>query len=1202
MRFPIARQLAILATTIALVMTLFLSLFFLSSGRAILIDHEVVDLGDECNLQAHEVQDDLRYLGRELRSFASQLSTQKYADGQELIESPEFIAAWESGFANLVSLDESKATRDRPLGQLAGTIFLEARILKFDEDGSLVPALALRQVDGTVKKASPQDPSPAQLAFTDLQTTIEADLKANGATRAGAVKQYQSRLLRGYTKSGEKSFYASASGYPLLLEDGKPAGMLLLAIDFTELIHGRFRYAPRQYLFAVDSEGQFLAHPDSRLTGTTVRNELDPATQRTRWQFGGLTWGAKGQQAEDEYEVIDRNQGTGLSEVALPELQCWFAKKDLSPQFAIKQREQLNRELEAKAKEDSTFRFSKVYESSPTIAISCADRGRLKSTKQLIDEQERKAHVAVAPWQNDVKCTHFAAHFAPLHMQLGKHNQSPGLIFAASREELASDIDAAVIEIGLWALIVCFGAGGMALLAALFLTKPLGRINEAAQHLAEGDYSVELPVDAHGEVGELARTFQQMVKQIRDRDTNLRDNFLRLDTILSTAAEGIITFDEHGTIEQCNHAAETMFGYGSQELAGAKVQQLLELPQANSSRAPFAEEVTDGTLAMIKNAFDHPADVRRGLRKDGTSFWLEASFRDVPLGNCQLVAGVFRDVTRRKEDEERIKQMNEKLEARVKLRTAELEDAKSKLELALHAAQDASLAKDEFVRTVSHELRTPLSAVLGFAELLLNPRATKLRENPQPKIQKIHTAGKHLLTLINDLLDVARYTSGQTITLTIAEFELPPFVQGVVEMVTPLLKKNSNQLRLEMADSLRTMRADETRIRQILLNLLGNACKFTEKGVITFSVSREENHESTWIIFSIADTGVGMTSEQMARLFKPFYRVDNSTSRRQGGTGLGLSITKLLCEQMGGSVDVQSELDHGSVFTVRLPVHTPSEAVEQTEDSRNSATPMRRPTTNGLPPLQHDAVLIVDDNAMIRELMESFLKREDFRVYSAATGEDGIRMARELRPGSITLDVGMPGMDGWAVLAALKNDAHTHDIPVIMVTIAEDRSRGFSLGAADYLTKPIDWNRLHQTLQRYCRPPAEVLVVDDDPLVREQFRETLSLDGWTVREASNGREALERVNDVKPAIILLDLMMPLMDGFEFLRELRQRPHFADIQIVIVTAKELTNDDRERLNGGVSQILSKGALTSEELLGRLRSQLGSLNVSGKIAKI
>lgn len=1194
MRFTIAQRLAILATTVALLMTLLVSEFFLRLGRDILNEHEVVDLGDECNLQMHEIQEDLRYLGRELRSFGGQLSGRKHAAVDELVQDPEFISDWEEGFRYLAALDETKTSHDRPLGQLSGPFFLEARFLKFTETGSLAPGLALRRTGDDVVAVSPQDASTVQQALDDLKSVIAKDYGEGRPARVRALRQYQSRVVPGNAAPGEPAFFALAVGYPLLLGDGTQAGILVLAVDFTQLIHSRFRNSPRQLLFAVDRSGQFLAHPDPQQTGKSVHDELDPLTKRSRWQFGGLTWGADDALAEAEHTILDRSQGARLPEVGLPELQYWHAKKRMTPGFVLGHWERLNRELGKFAEEDATFRVSKLNDTSPSLSISCFDRARLVAARHWIDEQERAAQVVGFPWQGDLKCANFAAHFVPLHLQLGGHDDSTGLIFAASLEELASDIDLAVGKIRLWSLLLCLGAGGLALVPAFFLTRPLARINQAAQRLAEGDFSVDLPVKAHGEVGELARTFRHMAEQIRERDTHVRDNLLRLDTILKTAAEGIITFNEQGLIEQCNQAAEGMFGYNSQELVGAKVQALMELPEGLADLRLSEGPLTDSMLVMIKKAFNTPTNVRRGRRKDGSSFWLEASFRDVPLGNRKLVTGVFRDVTRRKEDEERIRQMNEQLEARVRLRTAELEDAKSKLEVALQAAQAASLAKDQFVRTVSHELRTPLSSVLGFAELLLNPRATKLRENPQPTIQKIHTAGKHLLTLINDLLDVARYTSGQKITLEIADFELPPFVQGVVEMAAPLLKKNGNQLQVDVGESLGAMCADETRVRQILLNLLGNACKFTEKGTITFRVTREENDESDWINFIVVDTGAGMTSDQMAGLFKPFYRVDNSTSRRQGGTGLGLSITKMLCEQMGGSVVAQSEPDKGSTFTVRLPAQTPTEAGAAVESSelRSSGVFKRREGSNGLPPLKRDVVLVVDDNAMIRELMESFLRREGFRVYTAASGEEGIRIARELRPGTVTLDVVMPGMDGWAVLAALKNDARTYDIPVIMVTIAEDRSRGFSLGAADYLTKPIDWARLNTILRQHCRQKAgSILVVDDDALVRDQFCQTLALDGWAIREAANGREALAQVEAEKPEVILLDLMMPLMDGFEFLRVLRQRPEFADVRVVIVTAKELTDEDRQKLNGGVAQILSKGALASDELLARLRSQLG-----------
>ena len=821
------------------------------------------------------------------------------------------------------------------------------------------------------------------------------------------------------------------------------------------------------------------------------------------------------------------------------------------------------------------------------LAISASDPKTLAEAQRLVETHERNAGYANAPaWDGPVWCETFAAHVAPFRLGIDRAgNEEAGetlyLIMTTALEEIDHDISRATRWV-LWAsLLLCLGAAGLALVPATLLTRPLDRIRRAAQRLAEGDYAVDLPVHSKSEIGDLARSFRNMAEQLHQRDTALRDTVARMKAVLRTAADGIITFNERGIIEEWNQAAERIFGYEAEEIKGQKVQRLMEIPSTLTKQS-VGNDPAGETVRALSKVISTPSMIRQGRRRDGTTFWMEVAFSEVPVGERRLTTGIFRDVTQRVEDEDRIRHMNEALEARVRQRTIELQEAKGKLEVALQAAQAASQAKDVFVRTVSHELRTPLSAVKGFTELLLNPKAVKLRENPIPTLQKIHSASEYLLTLINDLLDVARYTAGEQIHLNLSEFDLPAFFAAVVEMSNPLMKKNTNKLNAEATADLGRMRADETRVRQILLNLLSNAAKFTENGTITLKAVRVTVAGGDWIVFTIADTGAGMTAEQMQDLFKPFYRVDNSITRKHGGTGLGLSISKLLCERMGGSIAVASEPGQGTTFTVRLPAQ-----VISTEDAKPGETAKAAPES---PPLRANTVLIIDDDTLSREMVQSFLTREGFRVHLAASGDDGVRLAKEIRPSAITLDVMMPGCDGWAVLSALKSDPRTQDIPVIMLTVAEDRSRGFTLGASDYVTKPVDWNRLGEILRKYCATPATILVVEDDQLQRDSLCQALTLSGWTVREAPDGREALEQLDAERPAVILLDLIMPNMDGFEFLDELRHRPGGEAIPVIVVTAKDLDADERRRLTGSVAQVLHKGSVARDQLLARILAEV------------
>jgi CheY-like chemotaxis protein len=369
-----------------------------------------------------------------------------------------------------------------------------------------------------------------------------------------------------------------------------------------------------------------------------------------------------------------------------------------------------------------------------------------------------------------------------------------------------------------------------------------------------------------------------------------------------------------------------------------------------------------------------------------------------------------------------------------------------------------------------------------------------------------------------------------------------------------------------------------------LFNLLSNACKFTEQGTITLEVDRESVNGDEWINFSVRDSGIGMSPEQTLKLFQAFTQADTSTTRKYGGTGLGLAISQKFCQMMGGEITVESVLGQGSRFTVRIPADVDESKAKLLPRSEESSVNVSH-APEGAP-----TVLAIDDDPTVCDLMRRFLSKEGLQMVAARNGEEGIRLARELRPAVITLDVLMPGMDGWAVLTALKADPVVADIPVIMLSIMNEKQMGYALGAADYLTKPIDWERLAVILQRYecARPPCPVLIVEDDAGMREVLRRRLEREAWTVIEAENGRVGLQRMAERQPDLILLDLMMPEMDGFQFLDGVRQQDAWRSIPVIVITAKELTPEDRQRLNGSVEKILQKGAYSREELIGEVRN--------------
>jgi PAS domain S-box-containing protein len=523
----------------------------------------------------------------------------------------------------------------------------------------------------------------------------------------------------------------------------------------------------------------------------------------------------------------------------------------------------------------------------------------------------------------------------------------------------------------------------------------------------------------------------------------------------------------------------------------------------------------------------------------------------------------------------------------------EMREAEEALASAKAAAEDANMAKSQFIANMSHELRTPLSAVIGYSEMLEEEAedlegADSFRED----LAKINSNARHLLSLINDVLDLSKIEAGK-MEVQPEDFDTAAVLGEVASTVEALVAKKHNTLEVVIAPGLPPMHSDPVKLRQCLFNLLGNAAKFTEDGRITLSAMPDAEH-ANWIAFRVADTGIGMTPEQLDRLFQRFSQADSTTTRRFGGTGLGLAITKAFATMLGGRVEVDSEAGKGTAFTIRLPVDV-RDARAEGNDPAVLAGEAALDTAPAPGERRDGLVLVIDDDAATRELLTRFLTREGFAVRAAPDGQTGLRLARELRPDAILLDVMMPRLDGWGVLSALKAEPELAETPVVMVTVVQERGLAFSLGAADYLNKPVEWSRLKRVLDRYrAQPsPGTALVMEHDANQRAELRQLLEAEGWEVEETADSRTALARMDRQPiPAMLLVEVQgADGGEGFALIRELKARPEWAGLPIIALTNGEVEEAELHQLRREVRNVVPAEDGIPGELVAELRRIAG-----------
>ncbi len=579
----------------------------------------------------------------------------------------------------------------------------------------------------------------------------------------------------------------------------------------------------------------------------------------------------------------------------------------------------------------------------------------------------------------------------------------------------------------------------------------------------------------------------------------LRESEERYRHIINAAADAIISIDEAGLVCEFNRAAEQIFGFCQAELLGKPLTAIIPERLRDQHMAGLQRYLTSGQRHLPRwQNIELP-----GLTKDGREFPLEVSFSLLEAGEKKFLTGVLRDITERKHAEVELQQTKE-------------------------AAEAATQAKSEFLANMSHELRTPMNAIIGFTRLVMRRSKDILPPREQENLGKILISAEHLLALINDILDLSKIEAGR-MEVHPADTQVEELVDTCLRTVEPTIKSERLYLAKAIEADLPPLFTDPDKLRQILVNLLSNAVKFTPEGSVTVSARRQDGH----LTIAVTDTGIGIPGDKIDLIFEEFRQVESSAVRSYGGTGLGLTISRRLARLLGGDVVVQSTVGVGSTFTVTIPLDSrPAQPTGRGTRFPYQEQPAEQPDGDKV-------VLAIDDDPDVIYLLHENLAEAGYRVVGALNGREGLEKARELRPLAITLDILMPQPDGWQVLHALKADTATRAIPVIVLSIVDNKNLGYRLGACDYLIKPFDRDAILATLAHVPPRQGRLLVVDDDPQVMDLVSQLLEGEPYEIMSAADGQEALGVIDHQPPDVILLDLLMPRMDGFMLIEQLQQ---------------------------------------------------------------
>jgi signal transduction histidine kinase/CheY-like chemotaxis protein/HAMP domain-containing protein len=740
------------------------------------------------------------------------------------------------------------------------------------------------------------------------------------------------------------------------------------------------------------------------------------------------------------------------------------------------------------------------------------------------------------------------------------------------------------------------------------ITSPIRMLKDGTKNIMEGNFE-PIQLKQTDELGDLATDFNRMSSMLGSNYNRL-NAYSELVTTLNTSAS--MQDVERKSLEiLCKHTHAVL---GALYLVARGERQLdlvsgyaLRAGEAIQKRIAFGDGVPGECAANLKEIEVDGVSVSSG-------FVVETGLGDLVPSYILATPVVFRDevigvlvlgATRRFGDLEKEIVHNSVPQLGVALtnalnfeetRNLSVEIAKRNEELSSknQEIEKAYKVKSDFLSSMSHELRTPLNSIIGFSSVLLGPSGDPLTDDQRMALEKVLKNGRHLLQLINDILDISKLESGR-MTLSVETEDVTTVLSNCVLIVEPLIQSKRLTLTQEIQPNLPAMTTDIVKVRQILVNLLSNAAKFTEKGGIVIKVTQKD---AEMVSFAVKDSGIGIAPKDYGRVFEEFQQVDSSNTRKYKGTGLGLPIARKLARMLGGDLTVDSDLGSGSTFTMTIPAKIPQQLVETQQGGPPPKRPEPAPQKSVSLPLsslpkptpggEQVQILSIDDDPDVIEILRKYLVPEGYSIVGALSGDEGLEMAVKLKPAIITLDIMMPKKDGWQVLRELKQNPQTRDIPVLIHSIVDNKPLALSLGAVDVMTKPTDPKRLLSLVKKHYQSGDKfILLVDDNLDFALACKDLLKRDGLDVKIATRGEEALKVLQDSMPSLILLDLVMPGMDGFGVVRELQRKETWKSIPIIILTGKSLTVQDHQELDPYVADYLMKDTFTTAAISNAIR---------------